>query len=95
MFSLHTATYDVQSLTLKSLSNGLNVSCAFLEGSNAHSCVLILCNSSDDVCEQSGLVLPRDMPSKFLKTTQCWYIDKVLEIESDGTRTTVDTAQIN
>ena len=38
-------TYDVQSVSSRAISGGLELSCTYAEGSQAQSCILEICNS--------------------------------------------------
>ena len=40
-------TYDVQSVNISAISGGLNLSCTFVSGSQAQSCLLTVCSVED------------------------------------------------
>ena len=45
MFNTYnTGTYDVQSVSGRAIADGLELSCTFAEGSQAQSCILLICS---------------------------------------------------
>ena len=94
-----TGTYDVQSVNIAAIPSGLKLSCTFVSGSQAQSCLLTFCsvennNISFDSCvsrvinrNSNSLTFTKQVTG-FLPGTQ-YTIFRVDEVERDGSLTTV------
>ena len=85
-------TYDVQSVSGSATAEGRELNCIYVEGSQAQSCVLLICNSS--LC--ISVIIPRDYQSNFIEQVNQlqfgdYTITAVAEIEEDGEVTSLRT----
>ena len=86
-------TYDVQSVSGSATAEGRELNCIYAEGSQAQSCVLLICNSS--LCILS-VIIPRDYQSNFIEQVNQlqfgdYTIIAVAEIDEDGEVTSLRT----
>ena len=85
----NTDTYDVQSVSGRALSGGLELSCTFAEGSQAQSCILTVCrieNAVEDSCMNTTISREDHHSGIQLVGLQhgLYVLRKVAEVERDS-----------
>ena len=81
-------TYDVQSVSGRAIPGGLNLSCTFVEGSQAQSCILTVCidGTRPEICRSINVSREDPQTSGHLIGLEpgLYTVREVAEIESDG-----------
>ena len=94
-------TYDVQSVNVTAIPGGLELSCTFLSGSQAQSCLLTVCRVEDGLSCIPNITITRNGGSptstELVNDLQpgMYTIRQVAEVERDGNVTVVNVRGID